>query len=379
MDTTAPDITFDENGVCSYCHLNDRLEKQYPLTPEGEQKFMRLVEQIKKDGKGKKYDVVCGLSGGRDSTYTLYLAKKFGLRPLAVYFNDGFGNPVAGKNMQKTVKTLDVEMRTITADWRESKDLKLAALKASIPELNLATDIGIATALYGVAAAENVKYLFIGQSFRTEGISPLEWHYLDGRYLHAIHKQFGTFPLKPWKPTEPGFHLDLPQLVYYTMFRRIRTVMPLYHLPYVRKDVDELLLRELGWENTGAHYFDDLFQALLNYVLRTKFNVDRRKFNYGALVRSGQMDRDEALEKIKDVYVLEDEKIINLCIKRMGITREEFDRLLEQPPKVFWEYPNLMNLMRKFKPVIWTLAKLGVIPFSSYEKYCKTGTNNFNA
>ena len=374
MDETAPGIIFDADGVCDYCHLHDGLDRRYPLTPEGEATFLQTVERIKEHGRGKAYDCVCGLSGGRDSTYTLYMAKKvFGLRPLAVYFNDGFGNPVAGKNMQTATARLGVDMRTVTSDWRESKDLKLAALKASIPELNLATDIGIATALYGMAAKENVNYIFIGQSFRTEGISPLEWHYLDGRYLHAISRQFGTLRLRPWKPTDPGFHLDLPQLMYYTLYRRIRTVMPLYHLRYVRTEVDELLVRELDWKNTGAHYYDDLFQGLLTYVLRTKFNVDRRKFNYSALIRSGQMTREEGLQKISEVSVIEDEKVIGLCLKRMGITREDFEAMLAQPKKTFRDYPNLMSLFSRMKWGIWVLAKLQLIPMSIYEKYCNLG------
>ncbi|MFH0780856.1 MAG: N-acetyl sugar amidotransferase [Pseudomonadota bacterium] len=370
MDTTVPRITFDRDGVCNYCHLHDVLDARYPLNNMGEQRFHSLVNKMKNHGRGKTYDCICGFSGGRDSTYTLYLAKKLGLRPLAVYFNDGFGNPIAGENMQKAIAKLNVPMRTITADWRESKDLKIAALKASIPELNLATDIGIASALYGVATKERVRYIFIGQSFRTEGIAPLEWHYLDGKYLHAIHKEFGSAPLRRWRPTAPGFHLDLPQMAYYLLFKGIRTVMPLYHVRYVREEVDQLLLRELDWVNTGAHYFDDLFQALLSYVLRTKFNIDRRKFNYGALIRSGQMTREAALEKIGAIHVIEDEKIINLCIKRLGLSREEFDAMLAQPPKSFWDYPNLVVVLKRFRYLIKVLAEMHVVPGSAYEKYC---------
>jgi hypothetical protein len=224
MDTTVPGINFDQKGECNFCKLHDKMADEFPLGEEGEKIVAPMIQKIKAAGKGKKYDCVLGISGGRDSSYTLYYAKKIlGLNPIAVHFNDGFGNPVAGENMVKACKILGVELRTITSDWRESKDLKLAFLKASTPDMEEGTDIGIATALYGVAAKENVKYVLIGQSFRTEGIAPLSWNYLDGKYLKAVHKQYGTYPLRKWTPNDPGFNLDIKEMFYYSMIKGIKT------------------------------------------------------------------------------------------------------------------------------------------------------------
>ena len=374
MDTTIPGITFDEKGECNFCKLHDKLDQEYPLNEEGQKKLDKIIRDIKRKGKHKKYDCILGISGGRDSTYTLYLIKKiWGLRPLAVHFNDGFGNPVAGENMLKATRKLGVDLRTITSDWRESKDLKIAGLKSSTPDIELGTDIGIATALYGVATKENVKYILFGQSFRTEGICPLSWNYLDGKYLKAIHKQFGTFPLRKWTPTDPGFNLDIFQVFYYTILKGIKTIPILYYVNYVRSEVDQIIKKELDWVYTGAHYFDDLFQSLLTYVFRVKFNEDRRKFNYSALVRSGQMERSVALERVKEVYVIEDPKVIDLCIKRLGITREELDEYIARPPKKFYDYPNHYHIISKFKPVIKFLCKVNILPGSAYDKYFNCG------
>tara|TARA_Y100001934_G_C12328279_1_gene763693 strand:+ start:587 stop:1795 length:1209 start_codon:yes stop_codon:yes gene_type:complete len=370
INATVPQARFDENGICNYCALHDEMEKEFPLTGEGKNKIDQIIKDIKKAGNSKKYDCVIGISGGRDSTYTLYMAKKWGLRPLAVYFNDGFGNPVAGQNMKRATFKLGVDMRTVTADWRESKCLKVACLKASTPDLNLSADLGIACALYGVAAAENLRYIFIGQSFRTEGIAPLEWNYLDGKYLATIHKQFGAIPLRKWRPKDPGFRLELVHMVYYIIWRRIRTITPLYYLHYVRSEVDEIITRELDWKNPGAHYGDDLYQSLLSYILRTKFKIDRRRYNDAALVRSGQMTREKALKKLESVGKIEDPKVIDLCIKRLGLTKKELNEILDAPIKTFWDYPNLLSTLRRFSPVINFFSKLDLIPKSSYKKYC---------
>jgi N-acetyl sugar amidotransferase len=374
MDTTVPGISFDSKGECNFCHLHDKMDRDFPLGDKGKAILDKLVHKIRKAGKGNKYDCVLGISGGRDSSFTLYYAKKvLGLNPIAVHFNDGFGNPVAGENMVRACEKLGIELRTITSDWRESKDLKIAFLKASTPDMEEGTDIGIATALYGIAAKENIKYVLIGQSFRTEGIAPLSWNYLDGKYLKAVHKRFGTQPLRKWTPDDPGFNLDIKEMFYYAVVRGIRTVPVLYYTDYVRKNVDDLLVRELGWTNPGAHYFDDLYQSIMSFVNRVKFNIDRRLFNYSALVRSGQMPREEALERVKEVYVIEDPKVMSLCIKRLGLTQEQFDEIVKLPPKTFRDYPNNYALIRAFKLPVYLMSKLSLLPGSAYDKYFNCG------
>ncbi len=374
MDTSVPGIHFDNNGVCNFCKLHDKMCKHFPIGEKGGVILNQFIKKIKKQGSGKQYDCVLGISGGRDSMFTLYMAKRvWNLNPLAVHFNDGFGNPIAGENMVKGCKILGVDLRTITSDWRESKDLKLSFLKASTPDLEEGTDIGIATALYGVATKENIKYILIGQSFRTEGIAPLSWNYLDGKYLKAVHKEFGSMQLRRWTPTDPGFNLGIKEMFYYAVVKRIKTIPILYYLDYVRSNTDELLQKELGWKNTGAHYFDDLYQALMTNLHRVKFGINRRIYNYSALVRSGQMQREEALEKSKSAYSIEDPKVINLCIKRLGLTEDEFKEIVFKPVKKFSDYPNNYSIIKFCKPIIWGLSRMNILPASAYDKYFNCG------
>jgi hypothetical protein len=307
QDSTVPGISFDKEGVCNFCHFHDLLTGIFPNDERGAAKLNKVFAQIREQGKGKKYDCVVGISGGRDSTYLLWNAvKTWNLRPLAVHFNDGFDNPVAGENMLKAVKKLGVELRTITSDWREAKDLKIDFLKASTPDLNLGTDIGIASALYSVAAKENLKYVLIGQSFRTEGIKPLSWAYFDGDYLRKVHGQFGSVPLRSWKPDDAGFNLGIKEMAYYSLYLRIKTFTPFYNFNYIRTQGEEIIKGELDWVYPGAHYFDDLYHSLIKYIHRVKFNIDMNMNSDSALVRSGQMDREQARERAHTVYQIED-------------------------------------------------------------------------
>jgi N-acetyl sugar amidotransferase len=373
-DSTCPGITFDSKGVCNFCHLHDKWALMYPNDEHGQAIWGKQLEKIKRDGTGRKYDCVVGISGGRDSTYVLHLiVTKYKLRPLAVHFNDGFDNPVGGENMINITRKLGIELRTITSDWREAKDLKLSFLKASVPELNEGTDVGIAAACYGVAHKEGIKHIIYGQSFRTEGIKPMSWAYMVGDYVNDVQRKFGSVKLRKWKPDDPNYHLGWKELFYYSIIKGIKAHSPLYYENYVRKEAEEILKREYNWVYPGAHYYDDLYWSLITYVHRVKFNIDFRLNAYSALIRDGQMDRDWAIEAVKKPYVMEDPRIIDLCLKRLAITREQFEEWLALPPKTFRDYNTGYHVMLWLRPFIKLATKMGFMPEIVYDKYFLCG------
>lgn len=370
QDSTVPNINFDEKGECNYCNFHDWMCEVFPNGEKGKRILKKLFDKVKKKGKGKKYDSVVGISGGRDSIYLLYfLVKIWGLRPLAVHFNDGFDNPVAGENMVNACRILGVELRTITSDWREAKQLKIDFLKASTPDLNMGTDIGIASSLYSVAAKEGLKYVFIGQSFRTEGIKPLTWAFFDGDYLRNVHNLFSDIPLRKWKPADAGFNLGVKELFFYTVVKGIHTYTPLYYWDYIRPEAQKIIESELEWVYPGAHYFDDLYHSLIKYVHRVKFNIDMNMNSDAALVRSGFLSREKAIQRAHSIYQIEDPKVIDLCIKRLGITREQFEEWMALPPKTFRDYSTMFDWVKPFKyPIKWC-SQLNLIPKIAYYKY----------
>lgn len=373
-DTSVPGIKFNELGICNFCDLHIQMEKEYPNDKSACIALQKITNSIKKRRSKNQYDCICGISGGRDSIYTLYYLKKvLLLNPLAVHFNDGFGNPTAGQNMISACDILKVKLITITSDWRESKEIRIAFLEASTPDLGTATDIGIATALFGVAVKEGIKHIIIGQSFRTEGIAPLIWNYLDGKYVNDVMQKHSKRKFREWKPTDPGFNLGLKEMFYYTVIKRIKTIPILYYIDYKRNEVDAFLKNELNWVNTGAHYFDDLYQSLMTYVLRSKFNIDRRVYNYSALIRSKQLNREEALEKVKSKYSIEDPEVIRLCLKRIGISEDQFENILRKEQKSFLDYKNNYRNIKLLKIFIYFFSKIDLLPSSTYNKYFNCG------
>jgi len=372
--TIIPGITFDENGVCNFCKLHDKMLKEFPSGEKGELILNKMFRKMKKHGRNKKYDCIIGISGGRDSTYLLYKAvKEWNLRPLAVHFDDHFDNPIAIENMNKACKKLNVELRIITSDWGEAKDLKLSFLKASVPELNAGTDVGIGATLYGVANKEGIKYVMIAHSFRTEGIKPLSWSFHDGIYLKNVQKQFGTVKLKKWTPNDPGFNLGIKELFYYTVIKRIKMFFPLYYVDYNREEAESIIKKELDWKYPGAHYFDDLYHSLIAYVHRVKFNINLNMNSDAALVRTGQMSREKAIKRAQSIYHIEDPKVIDLCIERLGLKKEEFEAYMKLPAKTFRDYKTSWSYLKIARYPIWIMSRLHLLPKITYDKYFNCG------
>ena len=370
QDHLVPEIKFNDKGICNFCELHDLMEQEYPNDERGDKYIQSLLLKIKQSSKGNKYDCVLGLSGGRDSTFLLWLCvKKWQLNPLVVHFNDGFDNPVAGENMLKACKKLNVELLTVTSEWKSAKDLKITFLKASTPDLNLGTDIGIAASLYGMSVKYNLKHILIAQSFRTEGIKPLVWSYFDGDYLRNVHRLFGSVPLRPFQSEKPGFHLGLKELTFYTVFKGISVWTPLYYYPYVRKSAESIIKEELSWVYPGAHYFDDLYHAFIKYIHRVKFQIDMNMNSDSALVRSKQMSRELALKRKNQIYSIEDEDIIRLCLKRLNLSKMELEDLLAIPIKTFKDYPTSWNKIKLLKYPIKFLSYTNKLPKVTYKKY----------
>ncbi len=346
MDSDVIGIRFDDKGICNYCKIYDQWNKNFPINKESEKKLKTIIEKIKKNGKNKKYDCIVGVSGGLDSTYTLYYAKKKGLRPLAVHIDNGWNTELSVNNIKNAVSKLGVDLYTRVLDWEEFKDLQVSFLKASVPDAEIPTDIAIRSVLYKAAAKEKVKYILTGVSFRTEGKIPQSWTYLDGRYIKDVQKKFGTKKLKDF----PNF--TLLDRIYYKNIRRIKRVNLLYYMDYSKEKVQKLLMKELGWRPYPGKHYESIYTRFIQaYLLPKKFNIDKRKVHFSALINSGQMTREEALEKLKEPPYPEDkmEEDLEYVIKKLDLTREEFEEIYNRSPKTFLDYSTSYSLIKLFR------------------------------
>jgi len=364
LDTTVQDIRFDANGVCNYCHIHDEQEKWYPLGEVGRQRLEALVERIKLDGRGKKYDCIVGVSGGTDSTYTLFMAKKYGLRPLAVHFDNGWNSEIAVSNIKNAIEKLGVDLFTVVADWDEFKDLQRAFLRASVPDAEIPTDYAIYSILFDVASKHGIKYVLQGHSFRAEGTSPVSWTYMDGKYIRSVHEKYGTRKIKSFPL------LSLSTLLYYVFVKQIKEVRLLEYIDYQKKDVKEMLAKELGWVDYGGHHHESLFtQFFQSYYIVKKFNIDKRKTELSAFVRSGMMRREDALAELSKAEFQFDEEKIRYVLRKLDISDDEFAKMMRHRPMSFRDYPTYQPLIRLMRGPLKTASRMKLVPEILYLKY----------
>lgn len=362
-DEHTPRIAFDQRGVCSYCAMYDRLDADHPIGTAGQRRLEAIAAEIRKAGQGKKYDCIVGVSGGCDSSYTLYLAKTLGLRPLAVHFDNTWNSTTATENIQKVLKALDVDLYTYVVDNEEYDDIYRAFLAAGVIDIEAPTDIALAAVIYRAASKFGVQYTLEGHSFRTEGVSPLGWLYMDGKYIHSVHRRHGALPMKTYP------NMWLTSFLYWTAVKQIKKIRPLYFVDYRKEPAKELLTRELGWKWYGGHHLENRFTAFYHsYFIPRRWGHDFRVLGYAGLVRAGQMSREEGLALLAQPPYLEPD-LLQYVKKRLGYSDEQFERVMTLPKRSFRDYETYKKTFERLKPLFRMLADRDLVPRTFYLKF----------
>ena len=249
MDTSDSMITFDENGVCDHCNVFYKdILPNWHTDERGQQALQKIVEKIKKEGKGKDFDCIMGVSGGIDSSYLTYVAKeKYGLCPLVFHVDAGWNSQIAVNNIEKLVDNLGLDLHTEVIDWEEIKDLQLAYFKSGVPHIDVPQDHTFFATMYNFAEKYKVKYILTGANYSTECVrNPIEWMYYqsDSIQLRDIHNKFGIRPLINFPTTS-----ILRHKVYLRYIKGIQVVRPLNYIPYIRAEAMQLLIDKFGWQS----------------------------------------------------------------------------------------------------------------------------------
>jgi N-acetyl sugar amidotransferase len=363
-DDTVPSISFDHEGVCNYCRQIETLEQEYPMGAEGEESLQKIVNEMKAAGRGKKYDAVIGVSGGCDSSYLVHQMKEvYGLRLLAAHFDNTWNSTIATENIHNVLEKLGVDLYTIVVDNKEYDDIYRSFFKAGVKDIDCATDIALATTLYRAAEKYGIKYMIEGHSFRTEGVAPLGWVYMDGKYIQSVHRQFGKLPMKTFP------NLWLYKQLQWMLFGRIKKIRPLYYMNYDKEAAKKLLADKYGWQWYGGHHLENRFTAFAHsYFFPRRWSMDFRIAGYSAYCRNGWMTREEALRLMDEPPHLES-GLLDFVKKRLGFSEDEFERLMTMPKKTYKDYVTYKKTFERMRPFFWLMYKMDLIPKSFYMKY----------
>lgn len=316
MDTTAEDIEFDRSGNCNFCtELLEKFENE-KINPVAN--LEAFVERIKRDGKGKKYDCIVGLSGGADSSYAIYLAKKSGLRVLAVHLDNGWNSELATNNIETLVRNMDVDLYTHVIDWQEYKQLMQSFFDADVIDIELLYDNAMLAVNYQLASKYGIKYILSGSNSSTEGMRmPKNWNWFkyDKKNIKSIAKRNGvrikTFPI-----------ISTMDYLYYRLVKKISWIPFLDYVEYNKAEAVKFLQDNYGFRPYPYKHYESVFTRFYQgYLLPKKFGVDKRKLHLSTLICSNQILREDAIDDLKNnpyhskVELVEDKEYF---LKKMG-------------------------------------------------------------
>jgi N-acetyl sugar amidotransferase len=347
MDTTDTAIVFDGKGVCDHCltFYQKTLPNWHPDDEQGRRELETLVEKIKRDGKGRDFDCILGMSGGVDSSYLTYLAKeRLGLRPLVFHVDAGWNSQEAVNNIERIVDGLGLDLFTEVIDWEEMKDLQLAYLKAGVSQIDAPQDFAFFFTMYKFANQFGVKHILTGANLSTECIrNPVGWSYYgDSVMLRDIHKRYGTRPLNTFPINHTLWHK-----VWLPYVKGIRVHRPLNNMPYIKADAMALLINRFDWQPYPQKHFESRYTKFAEgFWWPSRFGYDTRRVQYSALIVTKQMSRDEALSRLeKPVY--DEQSLVRdfeYVATKLGVSVEQLWEYHRLPIKTYKDYKNQERL-----------------------------------
>lgn len=339
MDTSDAAIVFDEKGVCDHCstfygHTLPNWENSLA------QGVADMASRIKREGAGKDFDCIIGMSGGIDSSYLTYLAAaEFGLRPLVFHVDAGWNSQVAVNNIERLVDGLGLDLFTEVIDWHEMRDLQLAFFKSGVPHVDTPQDHAFFATMYKFAERYGVRYILTGANLSTECVrNPIEWMYYqsDATQLRDIHRKFGTVPLVNFPVTSILWHkLYLPYV------KKIKVLRPLNYVPYIKQQAIDMLVQKFGWQPYPQKHFESRFTRFYeSFWLPKKFGYDARRVQYSSLILTKQMTRDEAMERLAappwdETTIAQDFEYV---ATKLGISTGELQGYLDGPNRSYRDY-----------------------------------------
>lgn len=344
MDTSDPQIQFDDQGVCEYCNnFKSEIAPNWHTDGRGDAELQALATKIRAGGVGKDFDCIIGLSGGLDSSYAAFIAKeKMGLRPLLYHVDAGWNTDQAVGNIEKLVNGLGLDLYTEVINWEEMKNLQVAFLKSQIADQDFPQDTAFFSALYKFARKQRIKYVLTGANYSTECCrEPEEWGAypgIDKTLLNDIYSKFGKKDLNSFPVVD-----ILIYKIWYQKFLGMEIVKPLNFVPYVKKDAEEELSMRFGWQRFQHKHHESRFTRFYeDYWLPRKFGYQKRRAHFSSLIMTGQMTRDEALDRISRPEMSEHflTQEFEYVAHKLDLTVDELQAIFEGKNKTYQDYKN---------------------------------------
>ena len=347
LDSSIESLKFT-NEQCNYCLKYIPLLKKKHIENSSNNQIVKIFNKISKIKN--KYNCLIGVSGGVDSSYIVFLAKKYNLRPLLLHFDNGWNSELAVSNIKKITNSCGFDLQTYIVNWSEFRNIQRSFIKSGVIDIELATDHAIFANLINTAKKNNIKYILSGTNIFTEHAMPKEWMWRksDIRNIKSIHKKYGSIKIKSY-PTMGFFDWYIAKYLNFGP----KLLEPLNMINYKKKNAIEILKSNYGWSEYEDKHFESLFTKFYQaYILKKKFNVDKRKSHLSCLIRNNEITRDNALKILSNNdYPGDLEREKDYFCKKLDFSKEEFDKILSEKPKSHLDFDNSEKLFKFSKKI----------------------------
>tara|TARA_Y100001958_G_C21243655_1_gene572547 strand:+ start:674 stop:1837 length:1164 start_codon:yes stop_codon:yes gene_type:complete len=347
-----PHIRFDSSGICNYYHEFNNAIKLFNEKYHNKNEILKnTFLKILKDTSKQKYNCIIGMSGGVDSSYLCYLAKKYGLNPLVVHVDNGWNTDIAQKNIEKVVNKLELDLYTHVIDWEEFREMQIAYIKSSVVDIEVLTDHACNAVLYEQSRKWGIKYCLSGHNMQTEFVLPRYWIFnkMDIDNIKDILRIFGKVHFNQLKT----FPYISPEASFiYDKLNTIAKFEPLNFIDYNYDKAKNVLINDLGWENYVIKHGESIWTRFYQgYILPKKFNIDKRKAHLSNQIMIGDLTREEALNTLENPPY--DSDLINqdyeYVLKKLQISKEQFEKYLATPRIEHTQYKYDKGLRHKYR------------------------------
>ena len=334
LPENCPNIRFDENGVCNVCRDFERRWGRFKQPDYLRSKKIELERIFNSNRKkAKSYDCLVPVSGGMDSTYVLYVCKKiYNLRVFALNFDNGFQSKFAIENLKNAVEELDVDFVSYRPSWELQRRLYALFFRRT-GEFCTPCNVGIRSLSHKFARDLGIPLIVSGASDR------IEVQYPRGAHIYHWSKTYfkevirGEISFK-----EAADYLHVPQGIVERVLSRISTHIPFGRrvktipLPdYLEWDLKkrlDILRSEVKWQHyPGKREHTDCIMDPVRVYLRQKKWGLSASLKYGTLVRNGQIDRKQALERTlcEEAIASKEPPILERWLELLNLSRKDLD------------------------------------------------------
>lgn len=340
-----PGVTFDDQGVCSYCNHFDRHLGQWYLDPSVSIKARHQLEQTIRWAKRqkRKYDCIVPTSGGRDSIFVLHLCKtEFGLNPLVFTIDNGFWASGARERLTSIVNQLGIDHVVYHPDWMT--ELYQLFLKEAL-DFCAPCNYLIFHKTAEVAFDNRIPLIVMGGCQRLDTILPTApdpWLFRSVISSNRSDPALQFYSRFPWK-----------FFVYYALIGR--RLQPLDHLNWTFEERQNILEKCYGIQ-TGQEHEDCLAHDTVEYIAQRisrlkKYGITFKTMKYSQLIRNNLMARDEAFRTCESDYQKGMPSSVDYVLGKIGIHPEELEAIIAKQPNIqqFLHLPDrLVQNWRRF-------------------------------